>query len=70
MYTLRLYFAGKMVGSAVSLLEVVKKSFCWIEIRAILIVFGIVSSVGLWCDMYLMGFLFSVGFGLCFSWFF
>lgn len=68
MYALRQCFPGKMFGSAVSLLEVTEKGFCWMEVRTVLIVFGIVSSVGLWWDMYLMGVLFCVGFRLCFGW--
>lgn len=43
-----------------SLLEVTKKGFCWIEMRTILIVFGIVNSVRLWWDI-----VFDGGFVLC-----
>lgn len=50
-----------------SLLEVMKKGFCWIEMRTVLVVFGIVSSVGLWWDLYLIGLVFCVGFGFCFA---
>lgn len=67
MYTLKQHFLGKMFGSVVSLLEVMKKGFCWTEMRTVLVVFGIVSSVGLWWDLYLMGLLFCVRFGFCFA---
>lgn len=49
------------VGTAVSLFEVRNKGFSWIDMKTLLLVFGIVSAAGLWWDMYVMAFFFWRG---------